>query len=641
MTAEPATAPDLTPHRDDRTTAWRLRRSARWAWPSSASRPSVASRSGCSTTPTSSTDRCTRASARRRPPPARRWPCARPTGSPRPTARTTTSSPSCCSRPRPRTSTPSPPTTVTEAHGRPGAAHAGRDHGSRAGPLPRPRRLDAPLGPRGRRHDHAPSSAVASRRRAATRWPRSCAAAATWAWPRSATAPRQIGAFHETAALARAWDLPLILLLENNQYSVATTRQGDGRLHASWRCGRAAMTCPPWSSTAWTPSPRWRPWPRLASMPCRARTHPRGGHHLSLLPPERPPPRLRLQVPHQGRGARVEGQGPRGRLPAAAHRDRPAERRRGRPRAGPGQRARVALRGGADRRDRGWTGHPAGAVSAGRGHVTAACSDRACRSCPPERLDETPAADGEPITYTEAIQGVIGRSLETRSRGHLPGRGGRPSRRRRHGPDQGRRGHRARAGALHAHLRERLQPARHSVQRSRACTRSSSSCIPTSRSKHADQLFNHIAKSRYMYGGDHEVPVIARTQISRGRGYGPQHSCDPAALFASYPGWRVVSPTTPADYVGCWNAAMLSRDPVLVLDDHRLAKTTGVLPAAGFDHVCRDRPRSPGAAWQGRDGGDLGRRRVAGDGACGGPRRARHRGRDHRSTLAGPRLVRP
>jgi 2-oxoisovalerate dehydrogenase E1 component len=100
-----------------------------------------------------------------------------------------------------------------------------------------------------------------------------------------------------------------------------------------------------------------------------------------------------------------------------------------------------------------------------------------------------------------------------------------------------------------------------------------------------DQLFNHIAKSRYMFGGDHEVPVIVRTQISRGRGYGPQHSTDPAALFASFPGWRVASPTTPADYVGCFNAAMLCRDPVLVIDDHRLAKTTGVLPAAGFDHV--------------------------------------------------------
>jgi len=101
----------------------------------------------------------------------------------------------------------------------------------------------------------------------------------------------------------------------------------------------------------------------------------------------------------------------------------------------------------------------------------------------------------------------------------------------------------------------------------------------------SDQLFNHIAKSRYMFGGDHQVPVVVRTQISRGRGYGPQHSCDPAGLFATFPGWRVASPSTPTDYVGCFNAAMLSRDPVLVIDDHRLAKTTGVLPGAGFDHV--------------------------------------------------------
>ena len=100
-----------------------------------------------------------------------------------------------------------------------------------------------------------------------------------------------------------------------------------------------------------------------------------------------------------------------------------------------------------------------------------------------------------------------------------------------------------------------------------------------------DQLFNHIGKSRYMFGGDHDVPVVVRTQISRGRGFGPQHSCDPAGLFTAFPGWRVASPTTPADYVGCWNAAMLSRDPVLIIDDHRLAKTTGALPAAGFDHV--------------------------------------------------------
>ena len=75
-----------------------------------------------------------------------------------------------------------------------------------------------------------------------------------------------------------------------------------------------------------------------------------------------------------------------------------------------------------------------------------------------------------------------------------------------------------------------------------------------------------------MYGGTHEVPIVVRTQISRGRGYGPQHSGDPAALFALFPGWRIASPSTAAEYVGLFNAAMLTRDPVLVIDDHRLMK---------------------------------------------------------------------
>ena len=101
----------------------------------------------------------------------------------------------------------------------------------------------------------------------------------------------------------------------------------------------------------------------------------------------------------------------------------------------------------------------------------------------------------------------------------------------------------------------------------------------------ADQLFNHVAKARYMYGGQHEVPIVVRTQISRGRGYGPQHSCDPAALFALFPGWRITAPATPSEYVGLFNAAMLARDPVLVIDDHRLASLRSLLPPAGIDYV--------------------------------------------------------
>ena len=78
----------------------------------------------------------------------------------------------------------------------------------------------------------------------------------------------------------------------------------------------------------------------------------------------------------------------------------------------------------------------------------------------------------------------------------------------------------------------------------------------------ADQLFNHIAKARHVYGGRLPVPIVVRTRTAQGRGFGPQHSSDPAALFALFPGWRITAPSTSADYVGLFNAALLCEDPV-------------------------------------------------------------------------------
>jgi 2-oxoisovalerate dehydrogenase E1 component len=101
----------------------------------------------------------------------------------------------------------------------------------------------------------------------------------------------------------------------------------------------------------------------------------------------------------------------------------------------------------------------------------------------------------------------------------------------------------------------------------------------------ADQVFNQIGKARHMFGGDGDVPLVLRTKIAMGTGYGSQHSLDPAGMFATSPGWRIVAPSTPHDYVGLLNAALQCRDPILVIEHVDLYQTTGALPVDDLDYV--------------------------------------------------------
>lgn len=100
----------------------------------------------------------------------------------------------------------------------------------------------------------------------------------------------------------------------------------------------------------------------------------------------------------------------------------------------------------------------------------------------------------------------------------------------------------------------------------------------------ADQLFNQIAKARHMFGGDNGVPLVLRTKVAIGTGYGSQHSMDPAGLFSMWPGWRIVAPSTPFDYVGLMNSALLCEDPVMVLEHVGLYTTSGPGTDDDFDY---------------------------------------------------------
>ncbi|MGE0202007.1 MAG: thiamine pyrophosphate-dependent enzyme [Hyphomicrobiaceae bacterium] len=101
----------------------------------------------------------------------------------------------------------------------------------------------------------------------------------------------------------------------------------------------------------------------------------------------------------------------------------------------------------------------------------------------------------------------------------------------------------------------------------------------------ADQLFNQASKVRHMFGGDFPLPLVVRSRVAAGTGYGSQHSMDASGLFALYPGWRIVAASTPFDYIGLLNAAVRCDDPVLVVEYQSLFQTSGPVPVDDLDYI--------------------------------------------------------
>ena len=100
----------------------------------------------------------------------------------------------------------------------------------------------------------------------------------------------------------------------------------------------------------------------------------------------------------------------------------------------------------------------------------------------------------------------------------------------------------------------------------------------------ADQLFNQISKGRHMYGDTTDVPLVVRTRIGTGLGYGAQHSMDPVGLYGLFPGFRIVVPATSADYIGLFNSAMHSLDPVVILEHNSLYTQSFPVPGGDLDY---------------------------------------------------------
>jgi pyruvate dehydrogenase E1 component beta subunit len=93
-----------------------------------------------------------------------------------------------------------------------------------------------------------------------------------------------------------------------------------------------------------------------------------------------------------------------------------------------------------------------------------------------------------------------------------------------------------------------------------------------------DYVVNQAAKLHYMFGGQFKLPLVIRTVGGGGRQLGATHSQTPDAIFAHFPGLKVVSPGTPADAKGLLKSAIRSDDPILFIEHATMYQVRGEVP---------------------------------------------------------------
>jgi pyruvate dehydrogenase E1 component beta subunit len=96
-----------------------------------------------------------------------------------------------------------------------------------------------------------------------------------------------------------------------------------------------------------------------------------------------------------------------------------------------------------------------------------------------------------------------------------------------------------------------------------------------------DQIVNHAAHIRYMFGGQVAVPLVVRMPQGAGHQLGPTHSHSFEALYLHVPGLLVAVPSTPADAKGLLKSAIRDDNPVIFIEHEYLYGQRGEVPDDG------------------------------------------------------------
>ena len=93
-----------------------------------------------------------------------------------------------------------------------------------------------------------------------------------------------------------------------------------------------------------------------------------------------------------------------------------------------------------------------------------------------------------------------------------------------------------------------------------------------------DQIYNQMAKFRYMFGGKTDTPIVVRAMVGAGLRAAAQHSNMLHPLVASVPGLKVVMPSNAYDAKGLLLTAIRDNDPVIFLEHKTLYDTSCEVP---------------------------------------------------------------
>ena len=97
-----------------------------------------------------------------------------------------------------------------------------------------------------------------------------------------------------------------------------------------------------------------------------------------------------------------------------------------------------------------------------------------------------------------------------------------------------------------------------------------------------DQIYNQIAKFRYMFGGRTTCPVVIRAAMGAGMNMGAQHSQTIYNFMTAVPGLKVVIPSNPYDAKGLLIQAIRDDDPVMYFEHKALYPRKGEVPAEAY-----------------------------------------------------------